>query len=44
MRRRQLIGFLFLTCFSTVPAVAADGNRLAYLDQSDPYYVSRTFP
>src|SRR4029078_2569540 len=25
-------------------AVAADGNRLTYLDESDPYYVSRTFP
>ena len=23
---------------------AADGNRLAYLDENDPYYVSRTFP
>src|SRR5437879_12584153 len=23
---------------------AADGNRLTYLDSSDPYYVSRTFP
>ena len=23
---------------------AADGNRLTYLDESDPYYVSRTFP
>jgi putative membrane-bound dehydrogenase-like protein len=25
-------------------ATAADGNRLTYLDESDPYYVSRTFP
>src|SRR5438067_13185032 len=25
-------------------AQAADGNRLTYLDESDPYYVSRTFP
>lgn len=24
--------------------LAADGNRLAYLDDGDPYYVSRTFP
>jgi putative membrane-bound dehydrogenase-like protein len=23
---------------------AADGNRLTYLDERDPYYVSRTFP
>src|SRR5438105_4274464 len=25
-------------------ARAADGNRLTYLDESNPYYVSRTFP
>jgi hypothetical protein len=25
-------------------ALAQDGNRLAYLDESDPYYVHRTFP
>ena len=25
-------------------ARAADGNRLAYLDESDPFYVSRSFP
>ena len=25
-------------------AFAADGNRLVYLDESDPYYVSRNFP
>ncbi len=25
-------------------AQAADGNRLVYLDQSDPYYVGRSFP
>jgi putative membrane-bound dehydrogenase-like protein len=25
-------------------ARAADGNRLAYLDDSDPFYVSRSFP
>ncbi|MEX0678781.1 MAG: PVC-type heme-binding CxxCH protein [Pirellulales bacterium] len=24
--------------------LAADGNRLAYLDESDPFYVSRNFP
>src|SRR5947199_4848238 len=23
---------------------AGDGNRLTYLDENDPYYVSRTFP
>src|SRR6516165_2667461 len=26
------------------PALAADGNRLTYLDESDPFYVSRSFP
>ena len=26
------------------PAAASDGNRLVYLDRSDPYYVSRDFP
>ncbi|HLJ92515.1 MAG TPA: PVC-type heme-binding CxxCH protein [Gemmataceae bacterium] len=36
---------LFVLCStSLVAARAADGNRLAYLDESDPYYVSRTFP
>src|SRR3954447_2236230 len=25
-------------------APTADGNRLTYLDENDPYYVSRTFP
>lgn len=32
----------FFASLSFVPA--ADGNRLTYLDGSDPYYVSRTFP
>ncbi len=27
-----------------VVALAGDGNRLAYLDENNPYYVSRTFP
>ena len=26
------------------PALAADGNRLAHLDECDPYYPHRTFP
>jgi hypothetical protein len=36
---------LFLLC-TLVPfaAWAADANRFVYLDESDPYYVSRTFP
>jgi putative membrane-bound dehydrogenase-like protein len=29
--------------FSSI-AHGGDGNRLTYLDESDPYYVSRTFP
>src|SRR5258708_3129410 len=36
-----------LSCCSLllmVTAVAADGNRLTYLDGNDPYYVSRQFP
>ncbi len=40
------------SCLATVLALAAtgavalagDGNRLAYLDENNPYYVSRTFP
>jgi len=27
-----------------IPLSAADGNRLTYLDNLDPYYVSRSFP
>ncbi len=48
MRSRSMtrINFLILPllfCISAT-ALAADGNRLAYLDESDPYYPSRTFP
>lgn len=32
----------FLSC-AALNAAAADGNRLVYLDESDPYYVSRSF-
>jgi peptidoglycan/xylan/chitin deacetylase (PgdA/CDA1 family) len=35
------IGFLFI---STLAASAGDGNRLAYLQENDPYYVSGRFP
>lgn len=35
---------LFLAAFCAHPAVAADGNRLAYLDELDPYYPHRDFP
>src|SRR5689334_23950544 len=34
----------FLLLLAAAPAAAADGNRLTYLDDNDPYYVSRTFP
>jgi putative membrane-bound dehydrogenase-like protein len=40
--RKTLWSMLLL--ISSVQARAADGNRLTYLDGSDPYYVSRTFP
>ncbi|MBL8795139.1 MAG: c-type cytochrome [Planctomycetia bacterium] len=42
MRRFPLVGCLLLACAAT--AFPADGNRLTYLDESDPYYVHRTFP
>jgi putative membrane-bound dehydrogenase-like protein len=35
---------LALAFLASSPAGAGDGNRLTYLDESDPYYVSRTFP
>ncbi len=35
---------LVLAFLASSTAGAGDGNRLAYLDESDPYYVSRTFP
>ena len=44
---RQIRVLLWSTLFVAVllpPAPAADGNRLAYLDENDPYYPSRTFP
>ena len=31
-------------CMLALSALAGDGNRLAYLDESDPFYVSRSFP
>jgi putative membrane-bound dehydrogenase-like protein len=40
-RQTLLLGMMLLVS----PTVwAADGNRLTYLDESDPYYVSRGFP
>src|SRR4051812_15662559 len=35
---------LLLLFLTATTVFAADGNRLAYLDETDPYYVSRTFP
>jgi putative membrane-bound dehydrogenase-like protein len=42
MRRFPLVGCLLLVVAAT--AFPADGNRLTYLDESDPYFVHRTFP
>ena len=39
----RFCAFLLVLCVCDV-ARASDGNRLAYLDQSDPFYVSRSFP
>jgi len=41
--RRWACG-LGLAFVVSVIAEAGEGNRLTYLDESDPYYVSRTFP
>jgi putative membrane-bound dehydrogenase-like protein len=40
---RRFIALLFLAVVSATTH-AADGNRLTYLDDSDLYYVNRTFP
>ncbi len=43
----RLLIVLCLSAWASLPAqavMAGDGNRLAYLDESDPFYVSRTFP
>jgi putative membrane-bound dehydrogenase-like protein len=45
LRTKRLGAAAFLIALGVAsPAQAADGNRLTYLDESDPYYVSRTFP
>jgi putative membrane-bound dehydrogenase-like protein len=41
LRRAPLLGLVFL---ASLTARAADGNRLTYLDENNPYYPSRTFP
>jgi putative membrane-bound dehydrogenase-like protein len=43
MRWSALLALLGLLLLLT-PVHAADGNRLAYLDYNNPYYVGRTFP
>src|SRR5205085_2936647 len=40
---RLLISLLVLIVLC-VAAFAGDSNRLAYLDENDPYYPNRTFP
>src|SRR6478735_4842086 len=34
----------FILVVLSAPALAADGNRLAYLDDVDPYYPHKSFP
>jgi hypothetical protein len=41
---RQTICFVVGIVLAAAAADGADGNRLAYLDESDPFYVSRHFP
>src|ERR1044071_4577655 len=36
--------FLLGLVVASAQVWAVDGNRLVYLDESDPYYVSRAFP
>jgi hypothetical protein len=40
------LGFATLVALTSIGTAAqgADGNRLTYLDEDNPYYVSRTFP
>src|SRR3954468_21573160 len=40
---KGLLAALTLLAFLPV-SQAQDGNRLTYLDENNPYYVSRTFP
>ncbi|HEV3137122.1 MAG TPA: polysaccharide deacetylase family protein, partial [Pirellulales bacterium] len=37
-------GLCWISMLAALAAARADGNRLVYLDQSDPFYVSRNFP
>src|SRR5205823_3972862 len=42
--RHQLIFSIFFLISTPRLISAADGNRLVYLDENDPYYVSQKFP
>jgi putative membrane-bound dehydrogenase-like protein len=42
--RHQLVFGLFLLALMPQLAWSGDGNRLVYLDENDPYYVSAKFP
>src|SRR6516225_11386253 len=44
MRRLRSSSVLAVALLVPLTVRAADGNRLTYLDENDPYYVSRTFP
>src|SRR5262245_46875249 len=42
--RHQFMFSLFFLIVTPGLTWSADGNRLAYLDENDPYYVSQKFP
>jgi putative membrane-bound dehydrogenase-like protein len=44
MRSLRSASLLVLVLAAPLAARAADGNRLTYLDENNPYYVSRHFP
>ena len=44
MRWDLMLRGFFLIVLGSSYVLAAEGNRLTYLDVRDPYYVSRTFP
>ncbi len=47
MRRDGLLGTMFVLLLSALPSLIAappDGNRLAYLDEVNPYYPHKDFP
>src|SRR5438876_3646112 len=44
MRRFLLVALALLVFPLSLPAQSKNGNRLAYLDEVDPYFPSRNFP